>query len=63
LIEKGIITHLDKEGKRGFRIYPPWDVTTNKQAQKNQIWQSNYFTFINKNIFSNLHLVKQLLQF
>ncbi|RHX87423.1 MepB family protein [Leptospira stimsonii] len=32
-----------KEGKRGFRIYPPWDVSLNKQANQTQIWQSNYF--------------------
>lgn len=32
-----------KNGKRGFRVYPPWDLTTNKQAQKTQLWQKAYF--------------------
>jgi hypothetical protein len=61
LIEKGIITHLNKEGKRGFRVYPPWDKTISNQAQKTQKWQLNCFTAINKNRFSNLHLIKQYL--
>ncbi|MBM9577677.1 MepB family protein [Leptospira sp. 201903070] len=42
LYEHGILSGK-KEGKRGFRIYPPWDLSLNKQAQKTQIWQSNYF--------------------
>ncbi|TGL55540.1 MepB protein [Leptospira kemamanensis] len=42
LMEKGIISHL-KNGKRGFRIYPTWDVPSNKQAVNSQIWQSQYF--------------------
>lgn len=43
LLEKGILSNTQKEGKRGFRVYPPWDVTTNKQAQKTQEWQLSYF--------------------
>ncbi|RFN58421.1 MepB family protein [Marixanthomonas ophiurae] len=43
LIDKGIITTSMKEGKRGFRVYPPWDTTTNKQAAKTQQWQLGYF--------------------
>lgn len=43
LIEKGIITKGNKEGKRGMRVYPPWDIPTNKQAIKTQGWQLNYF--------------------
>lgn len=43
LCEQGILTINDKEGKRGFRVYPPWDKTTNKQAIKTQNWQLNYF--------------------
>ena len=40
LAEKGIISTDNKEGKRGIRIYPPWDDVTNKQAEKTQIWQT-----------------------
>ncbi len=43
LSKQGIITVNGKEGKRAMRVYPPWDMTTNKQAQKTQKWQLNYF--------------------
>ncbi len=43
LSKQGILTVNHKEGKRGFRVYPPWDITTNKQAIKTQKWQLNYF--------------------
>ncbi|WPR70628.1 MepB family protein [Flavobacterium sp. NG2] len=43
LIEKGIFSTDLKEGKRAFRVYPPWDKTTSKQAQKTQEWQQDYF--------------------
>lgn len=42
LHEKGILSGK-KEGKRGFRIYPPWDLSLNKQAKRTQSWQSDYF--------------------
>jgi len=43
LLEKGIFSTAAKEGKRAVRVYPPWDETTNKQAQKTQRWQLDYF--------------------
>ena len=43
LIKKGIISTNKKEGKRAFRIYPPWDKTTSKQAEQSQKWQVDYF--------------------
>lgn len=43
LIAQGIISTPAKEGKRAIRVYPPWDEVTNKQAQKTQKWQLNYF--------------------
>jgi hypothetical protein len=43
LIENGIISTATKEGKRAFRVYPPWDVAENKQAQASQKWQLKYF--------------------
>ncbi|WP_309609370.1 MepB family protein [Flavobacterium sp.] len=42
LIQKGIVTDK-KEGKRAIRVYPFWDLTENKQAQKTQKWQLDYF--------------------
>ncbi len=47
LIKKGIISTQKKEGKRAFRVYPNWDVTKNKQAERTQKWQLNYFYEIN----------------
>ncbi|MBD0401260.1 MepB family protein [Flammeovirga sp. EKP202] len=43
LIEKGIMGSDKQEGKRGFRVYPIWDVVTSKQAIQTQKWQLNYF--------------------
>jgi hypothetical protein len=43
LAEKGIISQNDKSGKRGIRVYPPWDSATSKQAEQTQRWQTNYF--------------------
>ncbi|MBC7937144.1 MAG: MepB family protein [Rhizobacter sp.] len=43
LLENGIIGINGKDGKRGIRIYPPWDVAANKQAVKTQQWQKEYF--------------------
>lgn len=60
LAAKGIITHNQKEGKRGIRVYPPWDTVTNKQAEKTQAWQVNYFLTIHKKS-TDLTLAKKLL--
>ncbi|MFB9077080.1 MepB family protein [Flavobacterium procerum] len=43
VLEKGIFSTQNKEGIRGTRVYPPWDETTSKQAQKTQKWQLDYF--------------------
>lgn len=43
LIEQAIFSTEKKEGKRAIRVYPPWDKTISKQAQKSQQWQLNYF--------------------
>ncbi len=32
-----------RNGKRGIRVYPGWDLTTSKQAQKTQQWQTKIF--------------------
>ncbi|KUJ61780.1 hypothetical protein AR687_11210 [Flavobacteriaceae bacterium CRH] len=46
LLQKGIFSTAAKEGKRATRVYPPWDETTSKQAQKTQQWQLDYFLSI-----------------
>lgn len=43
LIYRKILSTKLSEGKRGFRVYPKWVKTENKQAEKTQFWQSNYF--------------------
>jgi hypothetical protein len=61
LADNGIITRNGKEGKRGIRVYPPWDLSTNKQAIKTQSWQSNYFFTIKNDNSTELDLVKRLI--
>ncbi len=43
LLAKGVLSDDHKEGKRAIRVYPPWDNAINKQAQKTQQWQQDYF--------------------
>ena len=60
LADKGIITKNGKEGKRGIRVYPPWDIATNKQAEKTQRWQTKYFLTIPPENLTDLDLIKKL---
>lgn len=62
LSKYGIITNNEKEGKRGFRVYPPWDKTTSKQAQATQKWQLNFFLEIPIDTEINLERSKMLYQ-
>lgn len=43
LVEKGILSHGKKMGKRGIRVYPSWDPAESKQATATQKWQTAYF--------------------
>lgn len=43
LCEKNIFATKTKDGKRAFRLYPPWEHVLNSQAQKTQNWQLDYF--------------------
>lgn len=61
LADKGIITQNGKSGKRGIRVYPPWDIPESKQAEKTQNWQILYFLTITTDNFANLDLAKKLL--
>lgn len=60
LFEKGIFSTPKKEGIRATRVYPPWDETTSKQAQKTQKWQLDYFIEINES--ASLEKLKNLLR-
>lgn len=44
LINQGIVSSDKKPGKRGFRVYPPWNNPSSAQALKTQTWQLAYFT-------------------
>ena len=59
LIEKGIVSDK-KEGKRAIRVYPSWDKTENKQAQKTQKWQLSYFLEIPLDKTININHAKKL---
>lgn len=60
LLSKNIIAD-SKEGKRGMRVYPPWDKAVNKQAEKTQQWQVDYFLTIKNDQLADLGLAKKLL--
>lgn len=60
LIEHKILSDKTSDGKRGIRVYPTWDLTTNKQAQKTQSWQTNYFLDLSPNEKTDINRVRKL---
>ena len=61
LASKGILSQNGKMGKRGIRVYPPWDSPISKQALQTQRWQSAYFLPISTVIATDFELAKKLL--
>ncbi len=61
LYENKILSGNTSEGKRGIRVYPTWDLTINKQAQKTQLWQLKYFLDISPDKKIDLTKAKKLL--
>ncbi len=57
LIEKNLITTAKKQGKRGFRVYPNWVVTQNRQAISTQKWQTAYFIDLHKSFEERLKVL------
>ncbi len=49
LVKQDIVSIRGKGGKRAMRVYPPWDKTTNRQAQKTQAWQLDFFLPLSSN--------------
>lgn len=43
LYKNGILSKAGIGGKRAMRVYPSWDIATNKQAKSTQNWQLEYF--------------------
>ncbi len=60
LVDKGIISQNGKDGKRGIRVYPSWDITTNRQAEKTQNWQTKYFITIESDNTFDSDLIRKL---
>ncbi|MFD2969508.1 MepB family protein [Sphingobacterium bambusae] len=61
LLKHTIFSDDKKNGKRGFRVYPPWDTVDNAQAQKTQLWQSAYFVDLTTDKV-NIPLITRLLK-
>ncbi|MEV6734868.1 MULTISPECIES: MepB family protein [unclassified Streptomyces] len=43
LRRNGVVSVDGSGGKRGFRVYPPWVTTANRQAGRAQAWQVEHF--------------------
>lgn len=65
LAEQGVVASGEgtgrHAGKRALRVYPPWDTTTSRQAQRTQTWQLQYFVDISERRAVDLARVKTLL--
>lgn len=61
LFENRILSAKTRDGKRGIRVYPSWGLTTNKQAQKTQLWQTKYFLDLSQEKQIDLKRAKHLL--
>lgn len=61
LVEQAIVSTHTKEGKRGFRVYPDWDIPQSLQAKKTQTWQCGYFIKVAHTNETNLLKISQLL--
>lgn len=48
LVQKGIISTDNKEGKRAFRVYTKWDMGLNKTAERTQKWQQEFFYSVDR---------------
>jgi len=60
LFHQGILSGKLQQGKRGFRVYPPWDLPYSRQAQKSQRWQNDYFLEITNKRNIDWDLAKRL---
>lgn len=60
LIAHGVLSVNGKGGKRAIRVYPPWDIPENKQAQKTQKWQLDFFAEMPKNMSIDIQKFRSL---
>lgn len=61
LYTQKIFTANGKEGKRAFRVYPPWDIPESKQAATTQKWQLLFFVETKNAAFSKTDTLIELL--
>jgi hypothetical protein len=61
LLMHSIIKNETKDGKRGIRVYAPWDKVTSKQAEKTKAWQIGYFVNFDEENTSTQDLVKKII--
>lgn len=61
LVENHILTNNGKGGKRGFRVYPDWDIPLNKQAERTKMWQTEYFIDLTSDVDGNIERFGTLL--
>lgn len=57
-----ILSDETRDGKRGVRVYPIWDETTNKQAKITQVWQTDYFVDLSNPEQIDINRVQNLLK-
>jgi hypothetical protein len=43
LYHQKVLAGMGGKGKRGMRVYAPWDMVGNQQAARTQEWQTVYF--------------------
>ena len=48
LAKAGVLATAKKPGKRGFRLYTPWDTDLNASATKAWAWQRGFFTVLSR---------------
>ncbi|MEU5536857.1 MepB family protein [Streptomyces sp. NPDC020362] len=60
LCERDIVSRNGSGGKRGFRVYPPWVTTTNRQARSTQAWQVNYFFHLGQDGLADVQRAQSL---
>ncbi|MBG0824220.1 MepB family protein [Planomonospora sp. ID91781] len=48
LREHGVVSANGSGGKRAFRVYPPWVITTNRQVGSTQAWQVDFFLHLHQ---------------
>ena len=60
LADQNIMSKNNKGGKRGIRVYAPWDIAGSTQARRTQAWQQRYFLPVTPEQSPDLQLTKKL---